>query len=386
MKSKILVLTIVALILISSALSLGIAPAKNNIRFEPNTSKTFTYTIINNEARDLDVQISAKGELAEFIRVPENIIHLDANESEKKFNIDITLLQNLEPGERAGKITITETNPKIVVGEKRVGAMLEVNSLISVVVPYPEKYILVDFQIEATDKDSPIKLITNITNVGTTDIKKLKVKFGIIDDNKTLATSETDYVNLSRAETKSLSATFGSLNLSLGQYSAVAKIYYDNNDASLIRDFKAGDEYISILDYTKYFAQGKLNKFDVEVRNEWNKKIRNAFATIFIDKFKEEIKSIGYDLNPYEKKTIVSYWDTTNIELGRYDSNISLHYANKTTEKQGEVYVVKESELSALLESPSYLKYGGIAILVITILNLILFMIIARRKKSKNKK
>lgn len=377
MKSKIVIWTIVALILISSALALGISPAEKNIRVEPNATQTFTYIIINNEHRDFDLKISAVGELADFIKVPDYTIHLNSEEAEKSFEVNITLPSNLEPGERTGKIRLTETIPHVSVGENYVNVQLEVNSKITVIVPYPEKYITASIEVNATKQNEPINVSAFITNLGTRDIGNLKVKFGIVSDDKLITSTETDATSLLRKETKELSTQF-ELNLTPGDYSAVAKIFYDNNSVDLIKDFKVGDVFVEILDYTKYFIQGRLNKFDVDVTNEWNRKIKNAFALIFIDKF-DAIKSITYDLNPYEKKTLVSYWDTAGVELGRYDSNVTVNYVNKTTTKQGEVYVVEPTQLEKTLGRPDYSLYTFVGIIFIILVNLV-WLFFMRRK------
>ena len=109
MKYKPIIWTLVALILISNAFALGIAPAKKNIEFTPDDlTKTYTYTIINNENKELDVNIIAIGELADFIELPSEKIYLTSEESEKTFEIKIILPPNLEPGERTGKIRINK--------------------------------------------------------------------------------------------------------------------------------------------------------------------------------------------------------------------------------------------------------------------------------------
>lgn len=384
MKTKPIMWIFVFFILAANAFALGIAPAQNNLRFEPGSEINLTYTIINNEARELDIAVSALGELAEFIKVPEKTIHLDDTEKEKRFTVSINLPNNLEPGERLAKIRLTESDPKMILGNNQVSVRLEVNSKITINVPYPKKYVIVDFNVDA-EKDGNLKVSTDITNVGTTDIDKLKIRFAIASENNTFEIIETEEISIPRRETKTLSADFSDLKIPQGEYSAIAKVDYDGTDAVLIRDFNIGDINITILDYTKYFVQGELNKFEIHVKSEWNKKLKNVFAVIFIEGF-EKLKSINYDLDPQEEKTIVSYWDTTGVELGEYDSNITLNYVDKAATFQGKVYVVDISEFKSLLERPEYYPYIGIGVLVLTLVNLVLFFIIGRRKKKHGRR
>ena len=378
MKLKPIAWIVVALILINMALALGLSPAEKTTSYIPGESKTYTYTIINNEHKDLEIDIYAIGQLAGYIEFEQDNISLSSSEETKKFRFAVNLPPDLAPGENIGKIIVEETILKRK-GETGVYAKLRVISKLIVNVPYPDKYITASIEIGDAPKDQPIDIITTVTNLGEEDIDQVEAKFGIFDNKTKIEDLDTEARSLSKGETEKLLTSLDTSNYKEGFYSAIATITYDQQELELGRDFKVGDVYVEILDYTKYFIQGKVNKFDIDVENKWNRKIRNAFALIYIEGF-DVLKSLAYDLDPRQIKTIVSYWDTRDVELGKYDSNVTVKYENKTTVKQGNIHVVEEAELRHLLAGPNYTHYLIAGIIILILINLSWFIFIRKRK------
>lgn len=378
MRSKIVIWIIAALILINIAAALGLAPAKKTIRYEPGP-QTYTYKIINNEQRDLQLSLYAIGQLADYITFKQDNISVDASEDIKEFRFTVNLPEGLSPGENIGKIVIEETIVKKKV-ETGIYTKLRVISKLITNVPYPEKYIKVRIDMNDAQKDQPMDIATTVTNLGRKDIQEVKAEFGIFDNQTRIEELETETKSLARGETEKLLTRLNTSDYKSGFYSAIATISYDQHELEIGRDFKVGDVYVEILDYTKYFIQGRVNKFDIDVENKWNKKIRNAFALIYIAGF-DVIKSLTYDLEPWQIQTIISYWDTSDVEKGKYDSNVTLKYVNKTTVKQGNVYVVDEKEFKKSLAGPSYLPYIIAGIILLVLINIAWIVFIRKRIK-----
>ena len=380
MKIKPILWTLVFLLLISNALALGLSPAEKTIDYVIG-ERTFTYKIINNEHKNTQLKIYAIGQLNDYITFEQNNITIGPSEETKEFSFTINLPPGLIPGKNIGKIVIEETILQKT-SETGVYAKLRIISKLIVNVPYPDKYIKVVIEINDTPKDQPVDIVTKITNLGKLDIDKVEAKFGIFDNKTKIEELETKTESLAKGKTKNLLTSLNTSSYKEGFYSAIATIVYDQQELELGRDFKVGEEYIDILDYTKYFIQGKVNKFDIDVENKWNRKIRNAFALIYIEGF-EAIKSMTYDLDPWQIKTIVSYWDTSDIDLGTYDSNVTLKYINKTSAKQGKVHVVEESELKHLLGGTNYAVYIIIGIILLILINLYWIRIFKRKLKNE---
>ncbi len=384
MKQKIIVWIIASLILISAAISIGIAPAEKSINFAPNMQEELSYRVINNENRVLDLKIDAIGELAEYAQFAQTDIHLNEDEPEKTFTVKLSFPESLAPGERTLKVRIAESIPSLEVGENYVNARLELISKITVNVPYPEKYVSVNLEVDALKPDEPIKINAKIENLGRKDISNLKAEFGIYEQDTLLQQQSTEETSLLRTDEKELSAMFTLSNYTPGLYSAKAKISYDENSIELGKDFNVGEETISVLDYTKYFTQGKINKFDITVKNEWNRKIRDIYALIYIASF-DSIKSIAYDLDPWQEKVLVSYWDTTSVPLGTYESTITIDYINRTTTKKGNVHVITEEEAEKRLEKSNTWLYVLLGAVILLLISLNVFVLLKKLGKTKKR-
>lgn len=377
MKTKIIAWIIALLVLTNLAFALGLSPAEKGISYSPGENITLTYKIVNNENRDMDIIVYPLGQLADYISFEQDIIHLNSEEPVKKIKAFINLPAGLEPGKNYGKIVIEED---ILEKDSETGvyAKLRVISKLKVDVPFPDKYLRADIEIRNKSKEKPLEISAKVLNLGKEDIEEVKAEFGIFNKDQKVTDLKTDSESLSVGETKELLTTLNTTGYRQGLYSAIAKVTYDNQELEIGRDFIVGDKNIEILDYTKYFIQGKVNKFDIEVENQWNKKIRNAFALVYIDGF-EKIKSMSYDLDPWQIRTITSYWDTTSVGLGDYDSNVSMNYENKSTVKSGKVHVIEEAELKELMNKDNT-PYALIAVIAFILMNSIWIILLKLKK------
>ena len=71
---KFVIMVLIFLLLNQVVLALGLSPAKKVINFAPNKEETINFNLINNENKDLKVFVEVIGELAEYIKIPNNIV------------------------------------------------------------------------------------------------------------------------------------------------------------------------------------------------------------------------------------------------------------------------------------------------------------------------
>ena len=71
MKPKMIIWVFVLVLLSANVLSLGLSPVKSAVDFQPDLSKEFTLTILNNEEKDFDVVITVEGDLKEYITLSQ---------------------------------------------------------------------------------------------------------------------------------------------------------------------------------------------------------------------------------------------------------------------------------------------------------------------------
>jgi len=100
--------------------------------------------------------------------------------------------------------------------------------------------------------------------------------------------------------------------------------------------FNIGELIIHLVNYTKQVEIGGINSFDIEIESGWNNKIDGAYAEVFISNSSVDLfsfKTSSTSLEPWEKKTITGFFDTSNFTKGFYDANITFIYYGKDVGK-----------------------------------------------------
>ncbi|GAI43949.1 unnamed protein product, partial [marine sediment metagenome] len=201
--------------------------------------------------------------------------------------------------------------------------------------------------MDATDVnvDESINFVISVTNLGEQDVVRAKGTIEIYNPaDEKIATVYTEEKSIKTTITEKLYTQWKPDEE--GEYKAIATVNYDGKIAKTEKTFRVGILLIKIIDYTKKFQKATKNSFDIEIKSEWNEKISNVYANILISDENDieiaNIKTPSEDVDPWGKKILTALWDIEDLSLGTYNANITLYYADKTTEKIVEVGIVKE--------------------------------------------
>lgn len=396
MNKKLITWILALLLLVPTALSLGITPGRTTIDFEPNANREFNFKVINNEYRDLTVMLLVQGELKDTITLHKEIITFTSEEYSKSFTFNINLPEQLEtPGIHEAKIIAVEL-PEDYEGQTSVRAIAAVAMQLRVKVPYPGKYLEAKLDIET--KDNKTLFFVSASNLGTDSIKRAKATIDIYDpENKKVATVETTERSIRSKQRVDL---VGSTSLTKGAYKAVMNLTYDEHSLTQEKEFKIGDLWIDVKEiFVKNFRLGEIAKFNILVESVWNELIQDVYAQLIMktkdDDIVADIKSPSFDINPNERTTTFAYWDTESVREGVYYGKIILHYEGKTTEKALRTYVSLDGiEVIDLTAAAVKLEPGkGLdkeAILTLSIIIIILtnigWFVYFKKRNSRNKK
>lgn len=353
---------LILIVLFSSVSALGITPGRTTIDYSSGLEKIVDFSVINSDAKDINLVVLIQGELNQSVSVSEVAFKISASETEKKLSYKIRMPQNLEPGLHTAEVVVIQLPEKSETSDAFMGAAMGVSTQIHVNVPYPGKYAEAALNIIGPDQDGIIHFAIPVISRGNLDLVKVKAVIDIYsalnEKVETLATSE---VGILSGERKELAVKWNPTVLP-GKYRAVATLIYDEQTKTLEKEFNVGQRTLSIESIeVNDFRLGEIAKFEILVENKWGEPIRNAFAEMFVydntGKVMAEIKSPNYDVNPLEKALMIAFWDTGGVRVGTYNSELFLRFGQESAQHElklevserninvvGVGYVISDSE------------------------------------------
>lgn len=377
MKREIILITfLIILTALTHAGSVGISPAFFKVDFEPYLEKNFTFNVYNSDQED-HIGIYVKGDLAEYVNISNNFF-----QGKGQFTAILKLPDKIEiPGKH--RILIGAVEAKNVTEAGRVGGLAAVQAPIDVFVPYPGKYIESEFNIHDINEKEKTEFEINIDNLGTEDVV-INAVLDIYSENengKKLITKEIEDMFLNSKETTRIKDFLETEDFEPGSYYAELKIDF-GRELVLNDTFKVGQFLVDIEDYDYQFEVGKINEFNIMVKNLWNTPVSPIYADVTITdqgKVMATFKTVSVDAAPWEAKNLTGYFDATNFESKRYLANINVKYADEVSHKLVAIYV--NQPVSSI-----YKKYIIAAIIIIFIITLTYIYLIWKiyRLKGEN--
>jgi len=372
------ILIIISANLISAG-GVGISPVHYKEFFEPGLQKSFTFQSFNTDPTK-GVQVYIKGDLSEYATLSESYFV-----GSGKFTVTINLPQKIDkPGAHqliVGAIESTEG------GKATIGGIAAIQGRIEILVPYPGKYAEASFEINDINEGEEALYELKVNNLGTEGISvKPTIEIYKEDKSNILLTRSLNKTFLSSKKSLNIIETLRTQNLPPGEYQATATIDY-GPIIEINKTFRIGEFLVEISDYDYLFEQGKINKFNVEIKNKWNAQINEIFARVSITdegKFMTDFKTVSTSSKPWETKNLTGYFDATNLEAKRYTASITLSYDNEVSNKLVAIYVNEPTgKINYLLYSTII---GGIAVAIILIYLLIKIKRLKKLAKKRNGK
>lgn len=350
------------------------------IDFKPGLKETFSYFMVANAPGIMDYEVTATGSLAQYFTLSDTLFKDVWPGQVRSFTATLNMPQEKPAaGLHGAEICVTESQG---LGGGGIIVRTRACSLIYIRVLYPEKYLkITDFTVPNADKGDILDFKVMVKSWTETEISSVKAVIGIFGPSekgfdKKIATIQTDEKQLASNQEIELSASIDTREYESGLYNAVATVYYDGNTANASKQFKIGMLAVKVVNYTAEFLRNKINKFNVDIESRWNSVIENVYADIIIEN--ETLKTPPLALQPWEKATLATYWDTANKKAQYYNGKITLHFAGNSTEQDIKVKVlVNPEEIKKLLINTS---------LTALIVILIIFIVITALRKPKENK
>lgn len=364
--------------LLNGVYAVGISYSEGGMfDFQPGWEKTFDYEISTNAPSTMDYQVLVKGELKDYVTVSQDYFKDVMPRQRPAFTATLKLPDTMEPGLHEAYICALEMSTR---GGGMVGARTEACTGFSVRVLYGEKYLrITHFNVPNAGVGERLKMELGVKSWSAVDINSIKASIDIFGPSKEkgelqkIGTVETDEKILKSNEAEILTAYLDTTGMEPGLYGAFATLYYDDKQINDSTGFRIGTLSVKIINYTKEFEQGKVNKLGIQILSQWNSPIDGIYATVDIGD--EKLVTPTISLEPWSNLTLLTYWDTTNKNTGVYKGKIIVYYSNKTAEEQADFRVVipKGSMLMPIIIA---------CIIALLVLSLI-FLIYKVRKQGK---
>lgn len=357
MMAWILAMVLIALMLSTKASALGMTPGRTMLEFEPGKTKEITFTILNNENKDMRVLVYSDDE-SKLLDIKPIVIDFKAGEPSKEFNFNFKAAENMNPGMNELKIKVKELPAGSAEGEAaKITATMELIHQLRVNVPYPGKYAESDVYITSNDPDKNVLFTIPVFNRGKDKIEKAKATIEIFDVNgKKMAVIETNEISLESGKEGKVVAEL-SQKLGRGRYKAKVHLTYDEKAIDMEKEFFVGVPLIDVNAITvdSNFRLGGIAKFTMLLENMWNQRIEDVYSDVTIkDENNREMtrfKAASTDIDANSIGVMEAYWDTKDINPGLYRMSVALHYLNLVNEK---VF-----DMDVGFDSISIRQYGG---------------------------
>ena len=381
-------MVLIFLLLNQVVLALGLSPAKKVINFAPNKEETINFNLINNENKDFKVFVEVIGELAEYIKIPNNIVTINKNEKSRGLDLKIILPENFErPGLIESIIRVRQISDAEQ-GLTQISTMPSLKAKLQLRVPYPSKYIESRLVVDKDDKDEKrVRFVMPIFNYGAEDVESAKAFLKIYDaQNNFIEGLETESISINNGSQAKLSA--GWQAETKGAYYATADIDYDGEILELKEDFIVGVPFVNATKIlVNNFRLGDIAKFDIYLKNDWNDMI-GVYADALI--FKDDKTYLSSRIEPIDllagKDGIINlYWETENIDQGEYNLNLTIKYDLGESNHMVKLIVNEDSIITSLTLEKVVVGKDRILFLTIVVVILVIISLLLYFKKFKKR-
>ena len=374
-----IMLGILVILNIEFSLGLGLSPAKIRINYKPNTNYTFNFLVVDAKP-NRTILINVSGDFAEYVTLDKQ--NLTGGGS---FTLNLSLPPKAKkPGPNKLSVRVGEVAEET----EGIGVAVRVAAAIIIDVPYPGKYAEINLKVHDINEGEPLNLEVNVSSKGEEDIDA-EVLVNIYDEDE----NRLETLNLGRKTVKSQTTRifkkiFDTKNYGAGNYKAEALVYYDGKVANQSKWFRIGHLFVDIVNWTKYFEPGKLNKFNIEIESEWNADIDKVYAEVTIlEKNNLSVNLTSFKTPPvklkkWKKATLLGYLEAENLESKNYAANITIFYKDKTTSKIIEIMPIEKP----FVEKYKFLIIAGSSFFLLIVIIVVSYFIYRKFRSVKNKK
>lgn len=395
---KLLTFAILIILAASSAFALGITPSRKIIEFKDDLKEDVVFNVINNELKEFDAHIYARGELAKYISIEKDIVHIQADQKETqiRYKIDVPYSAR-KPGVNMVEIVVEEaasgsSSETVVIGKIAIVHQLLLKS------PYIGTYASAVFTANNPGDNEDLQFTYTFFNEGTNKIKGFTAELEVYNEELELQGIMNYEFNALAPGMHSKETRAFSYNLPPGSYTAKTRIFYEDKILMKETSFTVGGAYVEIREIKAgNFKLGSINQLDFYLYSRFFKEIKNVFAEIIVkdsnDKVYSIFKTVSADLPPFSGAEVAGYWDTKGIPVGLYKMQAKVKYSGRESQEEFNVTVLQNEIISSKIKVSGRFVVGDtklkdpiistltLAFIILMIINVLLVIYIRRNKR-----
>lgn len=326
-KTKIICWILIILLALQLVTAIGIRPAKTSLIFEEGRDYVKTFWLVNDEERGITARIGIEGELSQYITLNTEEVTLRSDDGAKPIEFEIHLPEEVPPGITNGKIVVEES--VLAEGNNVVSSRIVLKHKIELQGEYPDKFVKAKLNFH--DQGEYISFVSEVENLGKTDISTIQTKFFVNDQEETHHILETDETSLARKENKLLSTTLERDLFELGEFEVSAVTEFDGHQIEVVKDLLVGQPDVEITYFDKFFIARKINQYSIDLLNKWNREIKNVFVDVEVkkdDQKVDEFRTKSVDVEGEMTKRINDYFDAKDKGPGKYSFEMVVNFWN----------------------------------------------------------
>jgi len=359
-KMRVIIYFIVLSFLCSGVFAIsGVSPAVYEVGFEPGYSEEFVFSFVIGEG---SADLYIEGDLAEFVSLNKKSV---SGREEVLVNLDLPLVVD-SPG--VDYIKVGARNDNI-----NVGGFIKIN------VPYPERYVEVGLNAPNVNVGEDILFNLELFGLGNESVV-VSPRIEIYKDEEKIEVISVEDVEVSSGEKVIKDISLETEAYSAGNYLAIGFADYDDKSVRAGNPFRLGEFSVGLVDYTKYFRENKIDRFEILVESLWDDDMSDVYAEVNFPNFpKGNFVTSSESLGAWGDQILSGFLDVSEIEDNIFDAEIILYYGDESVSEIVELEIIKGFD------------WGFYLIILIIILILVflawrIFVFIKRFKKHKIKK
>ena len=355
--------------LVGNVSALGLSPAIVEFDFAPGEVRELTFSV-HSENSEQEVEVFLGGDFDKYASLSAERLVGGGN-----FKLLIRFPDSVElPGRHDLGVGVREIPDE----QEFIGTKVEVIGLVRINVPYPGRYAEIDLNIKDGNVNEQIPVEVHVINKGKEDFN-VDASVNFLNDGKNIFDISFKPVFLKSGEDRYFRKFLDSTGFKPGNYIAEAIVNY-GEEARTSRAFRIGSLFVNITNFTQALPKEGIKRFSVDIESMWNNNVDEVYADVNIS---NSTKSLGFrtpsaNLGPWEKKTLVGFIDTSDLE-GSYKTDIILYYSGQKSFASGELIVFREKSNYTIA-----LLIG--ALLIIVILAILIILFVRKRNSKKVKK